>query len=126
VITTIRIKRPKFYEFFEITPSTTRVCPHEGCDRPAESVQGYYLVGTRRVRQWVCIKHWNRNPQLVLPTPPSILAAEKAEQEYREEMSKKYRTNVDPERGVSVKVLASSGHGLPIPGDRVKAWRWGA
>lgn len=121
---TTKIKRPKFMQHITDTPTTTRVCPEDGCGRPATLVTGHYLVEARRVRVWSCREHWSGNPQLVVPTPPSIAAAIRAEEEYRVEVMKKYRY-VGPEYGVSVKVLASSGHGEPIPGDRVKAWRWG-
>jgi hypothetical protein len=127
VKTTIKIKRPKFYDYFTVEPqSTGRVCAHEGCENPATHVDGYYLVVRRRVRTWVCASHWRGNPQLVLPTPPSILAALVAEEEYHANMAKRYHYDTTPSDRVSVKTLASSGHGPSIPSDRVANWRWGA
>lgn len=104
---------------------TSRVCSRENCGREALYVTGYYLVGTRRVRQWTCLKHWSHNPQLVLPTPAWVVAAQRAEDEHLRERERWHRHHAPPSRGVSVKMIASSGHGEPIPGDRVAAWRWG-
>lgn len=108
-----------------INGETERVCSKDGCEKPGSYVTGYYLVVNRRVRVWTCVEHWSGNPQLVVPTPISILIAEKAEVAYHEQMVKKYRYNVAPERHESVKVLAATGIGKPLPYDRVKAWRWG-
>lgn len=123
---TVRIKRPKFYDYFTVSPVTERTCSVEECSAPAPHIQGYYLVESRRVRVWVCRSHYTGHPQLVLPTPASIVAAIKAEAEYMAAQEKRLSWNVDSERGESIKTLGASGHGLPIPGDRVKQWRWGA
>jgi hypothetical protein len=123
---TLKIKRPKFYSSVrELTP-TNRTCSENGCTGAGDYVTGYYLVERRRVRVWTCLEHWSGNPLLVLPTPPSILAGLRAEEEHRENMAKRYRSNAEPERGVSIKTLAPSGHGKYIGGDRVANWRWGA
>lgn len=121
-----KIQRPKFYDYALVTPQASRTCSHEGCNAAADKVQGFYLVAYRRVRVWVCSSHWQGDPLLALPTPPDILVALRKEQEFYDENAEQYRRNADPEHGVSVKVLASSGHGNPVPGDRVKSWRWGA
>ena len=123
---TVNIKRPKFYEHFEVAPSTTRTCSVDDCNAAADKVQGYYIFENRRVRQWVCRSHQTGSPQLVLPTPPDLLAALAAEEEHFANMAKRYKQNVAPERGSSIKTLAPSGHGKSIPGDRVLQWRWGA
>lgn len=120
-----KIKRPKFYDYVGMPRHTDRVCPSEGCDRPARLVNGYYLVDRRRVRVWSCARHYLGNPLRVLPTPPSIVAALEAEKRHYENMAKRYRYDVSPDKGVSVKTLASSGHGPQIPYDRAQSFRWG-
>lgn len=124
---TIKIKRPKFYDYFTVEPQpTSRVCSHEGCENPATHVDGYYLVVRRRVRSWVCRTHWRGNPMLVLPTPPSILVALEAEEKIKAAWAEHYKVDVDTDSRVSVKVMAPSGHGKAYHPDRVANWRWGA
>lgn len=104
----------------------TRTCPHEGCDKPADKINGHYFVGPRRVRVWVCSDHKVGSSIKTLPTPPDIQAALDAEEAHLNKMNRWLRVDVTSDRGVSVKTLAPAGHGNPIRGDRVKAWRWGA
>ena len=124
---TMKIKRPKFYDYFTVEPQpTSRVCETLGCENPATHVDGYYLVVNRRERSCVCHTHWRGNPQNVLPTPPSIVAALEAERKREEAWAKHYKTDVDTESRVSVKAMAPSGHGKAYHPDRVANWRWGA
>jgi hypothetical protein len=122
--TTVRIRRPRFYDYFGIDPTTTRECSEDGCKKPAPHVNGYYLVETRRVRVWVCREHYVGSPNNLLPTPQSILEAIEADRQHYANMEKRYKVNVDPERGVSVKVMAPTGHGARVNFDRVSSWRW--
>lgn len=124
----VPIKRPKFYDFFAVETETTRICSQENCDNPARFVGGHYAVNGRRVRVWVCKDHKVANPLQELPVPQDILAGLAAEVEHADKMNLYYRQhgNLDADHGVSVKAFAATGHGNPIPGDRVKAWRWGA
>ena len=124
---TVKVKRPKFYDFFTMTPTTTRVCSVEGCNEQAPNIDGYYLVEGRRVRVWVCDTHRVGNPNRQLPVPASIQYALDEEAAYRETMENFYRLEDRLDGGSqSIKTLAPSGHGEPIAGDRVAAWRWGA
>lgn len=122
------IKRPKFYDFFAVSTETTRVCSVEECDKPGEFIGGHYSVKGRRVRVWVCKEHKVKNPLQEIPVPQWILDGIEAENEHIDKMGQYYRShgNLDADHGVSVKAFAATGHGNPIPGDRVKAWRWGA
>lgn len=122
---TRKVRRPLLLDYFIVESTTARVCSHDECDHNAPHVEGYYLVGPRRVRVWVCKDHWSGNPLLALPTPPSVIAAEEAEAEHLRKMEKKYRMDQPPEFGVSVKIMAGSGIGPVIPNDRVASWRWG-
>lgn len=107
------------------THPTRRACAEDGCDNPALHVNGHYLVGERRVRVWVCKQHYLGNPNKVLPTPPNILEGMRLEQVAITKQERKYRwLDVQPERGVSIKTLASTGHGKVIHGDRVASFRW--
>lgn len=111
-----------------MTDTTLRKCDHSNCGQPGTRVKGHYMVGPRTVRVWVCSIHYMMvvNPLQVLPTPASIVAALRAEQdEYNRAAERQRREEIDLD-GRSVKTLASSGHGNPIKGDRVAAWRWGA
>lgn len=123
----MKIKRPKFYDYFTVEPQpTSRVCETQGCENPATHVDGYYLVGRRRVRLWTCRNHWRGNPLRVLPTPPSILHALEVEQKRQDSWTEFYKTDVDTESRVSVKSMKPSGHGKAYHPDRVANWRWGA
>ena len=119
-----KIKRPKHYEYFLVKRETDRVCSHDGCEEPARNVRGYYLVGARRVRVWACDGHRVGNPNTRLPAPPSIVAAEEAEAEYRKRQEKRLKYSVEPERGTSIKYMEPTGHGPRVPYDRVASWRW--
>lgn len=116
-------ERPEFFRHFqEVPPPTAHVCH---CGAPATHINGYYLVGPRRVRVWVCEPHVTANALTVLPAPRHIQAALDAEEENRREMKKKYRWDVDREHGYSVKPFAPTGHGDAIPYDKTAGWRWG-
>lgn len=121
-----KYKRPKFMKYRTVKLESSHTCAHDGCGQVAGYIQGAYFVGTKRVRVWVCLSHWEGKVTLVLPTPTDIQRAIDAEAAYYAEQNEKYRRNAAPERGESIKTLAASGHGTPIPGDRVKSWRWGA
>lgn len=128
--TKVRVQLPKskHLEYFSRLvsgPETTRTCSEDGCEKPAPEVKGYYLAGNRRVRVWVCKEHRPVGiTNQLLPTPPSIIAAFEAERAYCEKKEREYRINRDPERGVSVKTLAQTGHGKRVSNDRVASWRW--
>lgn len=111
-----------------MTDTIFRKCDHTGCDQPGTRVKGHYMVGPRTVRVWVCSIHYMlvSNPLQVLPTPASILTALRVEREEYDRAAERQRREVIDLDGRSVKTLVSSGHGEPIRGDRVKAWRWGA
>jgi hypothetical protein len=121
---TVKITRPKFYDFFEVKPSASSHTCH--CGEPATWIDGYYLVNTRRVRVWVCEQHRVGTPTTLLPTPEDILAGLRADQEYYDKMEVQHRWHPewDADYGVSVKAMAPSGHGKAIHGDRVASWRW--
>lgn len=121
--TTHRVARPKFYDHFTPIPQPSAHECH--CGENAVFIDGYYLVGQRRVRVWVCAEHKLGFPTKVLPVPAHIQAALDAEEEYLEKMRRTTRYNADSEDSESVKFLAPTGHGEPIPYDRVAAWRWG-
>lgn len=125
---TVKIKRPKFMEYFGVTTEeTTRRCSHEGCDNAGNYVGGHYTVEGRQVRVWVCELHRVGNPHSnELPVPSSVLAGIVAEREYEAKMEKYYREhgNLDADHGVSIKVLVSTGHGKAYHPDRVASWRW--
>lgn len=121
-----RVKRPKFYEYFEpfnTPPRTSRVCSHAGCEELAPFIDGHYVVSNKRVRVWVCAKHKVGSPNTVLPMPANIKYAEEQEALYLADVQHSLRFVVTQSR--SIKTLAASGHGEPIRGDRVAAWRWG-
>jgi hypothetical protein len=122
-----KIKRPKFYDYFLVEPTTTRACSHEECENLGELVGGHYTYLGRRVRVWVCKSHAVANPLQELPMPADLQAGIDADLVHVEKMKKYYRDNphIDTDRGVSVKAMAPSGHGKPIPGDPIKSWRWG-
>ena len=109
-----------------LSNNSMRECHIEECTQRASFVTGFYLVNnTRRVRVWSCLNHWSGVPSQVMLTPASIVAAENAEKIHYENMRKHYTQDVAPEERVSVKTLASSGHGTPVLTDKIKAWRWG-
>lgn len=119
--------RPKFYDYFKElmdAPQTERTCHTEGCDEPARNVGGHYVVVTRWVRVWVCDQHRVGNPNQELPVPANIQYALQVEAAFMEEQAQRAKIILHTER--SVKPQAPTGHGDPIPGDRVKSWRWGA
>lgn len=104
---------------------TERVCAEAGCGAPARRIKGYYLVEYRRVRVWVCAEHLELgSPKIILPTPSSIQAGLDADTKHREAVARSLRIDVAPHERVSVKTMASSGHGTAIPFDRVKQFRW--
>ena len=114
-----------YVELLSSPNATTRTCSEDGCDAGARYTKGYYLVKDRRVRVWVCTEHYyTSNPSTVLPTPASIVAALKADDEFCEARAKHALLNSEPERSVSVKVLVSTGFGSALPFDRVAAFRW--
>lgn len=104
-----------------------RKCSEAGCEALAENVKGYYLVGARRVRVWVCATHYVmtvENPLQLLPTPRSIQIALEEEQAERRIAEYRHRVKVVDRDARSVKALASSGHGEPVRHSRVESWRW--
>ena len=103
---------------------TARVCSESGCDKPGRNVGGHYNVESRRVRVWVCDNHFVGNPNREVPVPASIQFALKREEAFLAQTRERMR--YVPVTGRSIKTLAPSGHGEPIPGDRVAQWRWGA
>ncbi len=92
------------------------------CGREATHVNGYYLVGPRRVRVWACLLHAEKIG--LMPTPADVLAGMKANDDFHAEMERLYRTTLAKPQYQAH--FAGTGHGEPIPGDRVAAWRWGA
>lgn len=113
----------KYTEYSRNIGKTGRVCSGEGCRVSAPFVNGYYLVGRRRVRVWVCARHRDGYATKLLPTPKHIQAALDAEQEHYAKMRRidKATPRVPSE---SIQAMASSGHGPSLPFDRVAAWRW--
>ena len=102
---------------------TDRVCAEPGCEEPGSHVGGKYVFENRHVRRWVCADH---KPEglVVLPLPADLAYA--LEQEAIEVAKAEYKSRFRyTERTQSIKTLAPSGHGEPIPRDRVKSWRWG-
>lgn len=104
------------------TPSSGHDCK---CGQPAVMVDGYYLVGSRRVRVWTCEScHSGLGPREVKP-PAHIQAALDQEAEHLARLQKSYRMNVDTERGESVKYMAPTGTGKMYMPSRAESWRWG-
>jgi hypothetical protein len=124
----VPIKRPAYYSTFSKLMSgqtdTSRVCSNVGCDEAAPVTRGYYLVESRRVRVWVCQEHAISPPSTLLPTPPDIVTALRKEQEHLDQVNRSMRMTPQPDHGVSVRVLASTGHGTALPFDRVASFRW--
>jgi hypothetical protein len=119
------IKRPKFYDYFTLHTETTRVCHEDGCEKPASVVGGHYYFKGRRVRVWVCPEH-QVDPLQDVGIPKDLQAALDMEAAYYEEAREKDRLNGGAGgRTVSVKTFGAGGWGDPVPGDRVKQWRWG-
>ncbi len=116
----------KHREYVGARTTTTHVCM---CGEPASNVDGFYTFNNRRVRVWSCDKHYSGNPLRELGLPTDLVAALQAEAEHLAERERYYRfhrAEDGSEHARSVKYMAPSGHGDPIPGDRIAAWRWGA
>lgn len=133
----IRVSSTSFAEILNENPAmrkhlraatsskTARTCWHEGCQNAAFNVDGKYLVGPRHVRVWACDEHFAGKPTRIVETPPEVIAALDAEEEHHAQMVNKYRY-VAPEKGESVKTLASTGYGKKYGFDRAQSFRWGA
>lgn len=104
---------------------TTRVCAEQDCDEPGTHVGGKYIFENRHVRRWVCQAHVPEGVPPILPLPADLVYA--LEMEAIEQTKHEYKSRFRyTEKSQSVKTLAPSGHGDPLPYDRVKSWRWGA
>lgn len=92
------------------------------CGKPAEEVGTYYVVGGKRVRQWVCRWCFVKAGRVVreVPPPMAVQAALDAEARYQEKVRKIPYTHQER----SVRTLANSGHGERVPYDAIANWRW--
>lgn len=92
------------------------------CGTRATEAARYYMVGTRRVRVWICVVCFVKQGKRIVevPAPPSVQAALDAEARHQERVRK---TPFEFQER-SVRTLANSGHGERVPYDAIANWRW--
>ena len=99
-----------------------RKCSKDDCEENAYVVNGFYLVGNVRVREWVCIDHYEATgrAKTEAEAPEYIKALERLERRMARPEPKRV-VNLD-ER--SVRVFERNGAGQAVRVGRVESWRW--
>ena len=104
--------------------TTQREC--HVCGAPAFNVDGRFFLLDKLIRLWACDEHHCGDPTRTVETPEWAQRIIDTDTRRREAWRKHYTQDVEPERSESIKYLAPTGWGEPIPSPgRAHSFRWG-